>query len=938
MQDQSRFVIGIDLGTTNSCIAYLDTDPIDNPRLQIRMLPIPQLTAIGQVEPQLLLPSFYYLMGSGEFSEGSCRLPWTKDRKLNYFVGKFAREHGAKVPTRLVQSAKSWLSNAAADRREKILPIEFSDPSSKVSPVEATAAYLSHLAYAWNSQMVKGKPENELQEQEILLTVPASFDEVARMLTIEAAKRAGYHKLTLLEEPQAAFYSWIYQNENQWKQFLQEGDCVLVCDVGGGTTDFSLIEVQGSAGELTFQRKAVGNHLLLGGDNMDQALCHFLEAKLKNQESKALESNQWLQLAALARSAKETLLGESPPDQFSMCIQGSGSRVISGSINLELSRKEIEKLLSEGFFGSYTFEEATHVKRSSGLQTMGLPYEAEPSITKHLAVFLKHALKNHASRSPNFILFNGGSMKPAIFRESIIANIGRWFNQPPPKELPSMSLDLAVSRGAAYFGRARRGMGLRIGGGIPRSYYLVIEVQQGDLIKKSALTLLPRGAMEGEKVESNRTFMLTPNLPVAFHLLSSHTRLDDKCGDLVEINQEEMFTLPPIQTVLRYGKKRDAETAEAKELIPVKLSIELSEIGTLELWLHSVQTTHQWRLEFQLRNAAGQENSMFALEKARMDETFEEKELLSAKELIAQVYSGKSFLEPNQLVAEIEKLIQMPKAEWPPSVLRSLFETVLAQAPRRNYSTLHESRWWNLIGFLLRPGYGYPLDDFRVKELWKVILGDLKRLKTLECQLQSWICYRRIAGGLNKGQQTQILSELLADILSMLQEKHLKGKVDANEYAEKIRLFAAMELVDTQTKIKIGEALLKKILSGKALQCDHWALGRIGARQLLRGTMTNVIPKEICGRWIETLISPIKDASVDDRLFLVEQLARKTEFREINIAEETIEKCFTFFKLHPKYPRLYKLLTEPTPLTSQEQDKIYGEHLPVGLTLLKDHE
>ena len=727
--EHSRYIIGIDLGTTNSCAAYLDTDAAKNPRLQVRMFPIPQLVAMGVVEAKNLLPSFYYLAAPGEFLEGSCRLPWSREKNPGHFIGEFASEHGAKVPTRLVQSAKSWLCNQAANRKEKILPIEAADPSIRISPVEASAGYLRHIAEAWNEQMAGGDPALEFQAQEIILTVPASFDEVARMLTIEAAKLAGYSKLTLLEEPQAAFYGWILEHEANWKEFFQAGDAILVCDVGGGTTDFSLIEVQSEGESLSFQRKAVGSHLLLGGDNMDQAVSHFLERKLK-AKGHAIDPKQWLQLISASRRAKEVLLSDHPPEQFSVCIQGSGSRVVSGSLTIELARVELENLLLQGFFGSHAFAEAVQLTKSSGLRSMGLPYEADPSIIKHLASFLQKASSQNTPPRPDYILFNGGSMKPALFRREILQNLGAWFDGKAPKEISSSSLDLAVSRGAVYFGKARRGLGVRIGGGTPRAYYLVIEVRDSSGgVKKQALTLLPRGSPEGATIESERVFMLTPNAPVSFHMLTSHTRLNDAPGDLVEIMEEEMFPLPPIHTVLRYGKKQRSADPASQEMIPVTLAIELTEIGILELWLKSKATEHRWRLEFQLRGASGEENSLLALESQRTDEIFGDEELKPVKAMIAGFYSGSSPIRPNQLTAELERLLEMPKADWPPGLLRNLWDVLLQQAPSRTLSMDHEARWWNLAGFFLRPGFGYPLDDFRIKDLWKVILGDLKKPK-----------------------------------------------------------------------------------------------------------------------------------------------------------------------------------------------------------------
>ena len=383
-----RYIIGIDLGTTNCALAFIDTEQAFLP---VQIFAIPQLTGIGKVDALPTLPSFCYLVSQGEWAPGSLKLPWKEETAA--FVGEFAKLQGARVPTRLVQSAKSWLCNVAANRRDKILPIESADFTQRLSPVEASAKYLAHLRDAWNATIAKGNHELELEEQEIILTVPASFDEVARSLTVEAARQAGFLYFTLLEEPQAAFYSWISQHEQEWQKEFKAGDSIIVCDVGGGTTDFSLIEIQQREGKLSFQRMAVGDHLLLGGDNIDAALAHYMEQKLQKEGYPPLESTQWLQLKAEARAAKETLLSPDArlDDACSIVLHGTGSHVVKGSISVTICREEVENLLLKGFFAYHPLPEALQLRRSRGFRTMGLPYEDEPLITKHLAHFLQQA-------------------------------------------------------------------------------------------------------------------------------------------------------------------------------------------------------------------------------------------------------------------------------------------------------------------------------------------------------------------------------------------------------------------------------------------------------------------------------------------------------------------------------------------------------------------
>lgn len=912
-----RYIIGIDLGTTNCCVSYVDTQ---DSKLAIQPLRLPQLMAPGHVEAHTTLPSFCYLSTKQEWPSGSLALPWKKSDHC--FVGLMAQSHGAKVPTRLVQSAKSWLCHSAAHRKDKILPAE-AEADQKISPVEATAYYLKHIKEAWNYLFARSNVEAEFEQQEIVLTVPASFDEVARRLTAEAAKMAGYIHLTLLEEPQAAFYSWISSHENIWKQQLKAGDSILICDIGGGTSDFSLIEVQ----ENSFNRIAVGEHLLLGGDNMDAAIAHYIEEKITKIHGKSdFQTTQWLQLKHQARSAKETLLDHSKTaETFTVLLQGAGSSVIKGSLSAQLQRDEIAHLLLEGFFGQYALDEALQLRRSSGFRTMGLPYEEEPSITKHLAAFLKRSQFNKA---PDYVLFNGGAMKPALFQQAIVQSLEKWHPGCRTKILESISLDLAVARGAAYYGKVRRGLGVRIGGGIPKTYYLGIDIKNADgTTSHQALTLLPRGSEEGASYQSSQMFSLRPNIPVSFNLYTSQVRMADRKDDVINIDLKELQPLPAIHTILRMGKKQIADSLS--ENIPVRLNVALTAIGTLELWLQSQKTEHRWSLEFQLRNASGQENHVSALDSARNDEIFDASYLQPAQQYLRDLFASSSKAE--KAMESLEKLLDKPRRDWSLSILRGLFDTLLSLSNSRKINPDMEIRWWNMIGFFLRPGFGYPLDDFRIKELWKIILAEFKSVKSPECQIQQWICYRRIASGLNKGQQTQLANEILTALFpNKTFTIVLKAKSDIYPYSEKMRTLASFELLDVQQKIKIGKALLARILEGKADASDYWSLGRLGARHLLSGSAANVIPSEECSAWAKSLLK----LTLNERLaHLFAQLARKTDHREINLSQSIVEEIIAAFANTPHHERLKLLLTETGSLTLSEQEQVFGEKLPAGIVL-----
>lgn len=918
----SRYIIGIDLGTTNSCVSYVDTEDASR---TIQLLRIPQLIAAGQVEAQTTLPSFCYLAASYEWPVASLDLPWKSESE--FFVGRFAQEEGAKVPTRLIQSAKSWLCYSAAHRRDKILPFETADASQRISPIEATARYLGHIKNAWNFLIGKGDLNKEFEAQEVVLTVPASFDEVARSLTIEAAKLAGFGQMTLLEEPQAAFYSWLSQHEKEWEQQLHVGNSILVCDVGGGTTDFSLMEVVLHGGKPTIQRMAVGDHLLLGGDNMDAALTHYIEQKLKVRE---LPITQWLRLRHQARCTKEALLDPAASSKiYRVTLQGAGSSVVHGSVLTEVEKEEVERLLMQGFFGEYTWEEALQLKKARGLRSMGLPYEDDPSITKQLAYFLhRSGIGPESQKKPDYILFNGGVMKAMPFQNAIVSSLRRWFPEKNLQVLPSFNLDYAVARGASYYGKVRRGIGVKIGGGTARSFYLGIDIEKKEEKTRQALTLLARGCEEETYYESDQIFWLTPNIPVSFQLYASHTRLEDQAGCIIPIDLNEMQALPPIHTVLRFGKQ-----SGAWEKIPVRLGIGLTTIGTLELWLKSQQTEHKWFLEFQLRTASGIENSLASTERARIDESYDADYLQPAMQAIGEMFSGHSKIASKNFMEHLEKLLNSPRLEWPLSVLRQLGDAVLQNAPQRKRSSPLETRWWNMVGFFLRPGFGYPLDDYRIKELWKVILADLKIPKSQDIQIQNWICFRRIAGGLNKGQQTQLSSELFNSIWDKKSGKIEGGrKGDLYPYLEKIRVLGAFELIDTGLKIKLGNALIERVRSGDAHSADYWALSRIGARHLFYGSATNVVPRETCIQWVKELLS-IPHLPAEQVATVMGQLVRKTDQREINLPIEIVDQVLNHFASTPHFDRLQALLTQGSILTEVEQSQFFGDALPAGLKL-----
>src|SRR5215813_4018740 len=672
--------IGIDLGTTNSALAYIDDregDDRDFPPLHI--FETPQLIASGRSEARRTLPSFLYL------EDGQP-------------VGVYAREQGALVPTRLVHSAKSWLSNPDVDRTAKILPWDSQETGRVLSPVEVSARFLGKFREEWDR--AKGVP---LAEQDIVLTVPASFDEEARELTVMAAREAGIEQLTLLEEPAAAFYSWISNNLAASRKKLFDGQTVLVCDVGGGTSDFSLIRVSREGDLVNFTRTAVGKHLLLGGDNLDLTLAWLVETKL----GAALSIRQRSGLRRQCSAAKEKLLNDPNLKAVDITVLGSESSLIAKTLKSQITREEALELALEGFL---PFSERGELPKQEGrnlFRETGLPYVADPAVTRHLNTFLEPT-----GQVPDAILFNGGFFIPEILRDRVADVVSHWYGR-RPEILENSDLDLAVARGAAYYSYVRStGSGVLVRGGLPRTYYIGLgEARDG---RFPAVCLVPRGAEEGVAIEiDNDTLQLVANRPVSFRLYSSLTRTDDQLGQVLEFDAADtnLHMHAPLNAVIRFGKKAE------ERLIPVKLGARLTEVGTLETWCESKISDNRWNLEFELRKSAAA-----APVERKAAAVVSEQALKTSLELITAVFApqAKSPIAPEELPAKLEQTMGLGRNSWPLHAIRQMADAFLAAADGRKKSPAYEVRWLNLCGFCLRPGFGYPGDDFRIEQTRRI--------------------------------------------------------------------------------------------------------------------------------------------------------------------------------------------------------------------------
>jgi len=599
---QSRYIVGIDLGTTNCAVAYVDTFEQEDDSPKIRLFRIPQVVAPGTVEQRQLLPSFSYQLGTGELPQGSVDLPWQEE--IGFVVGTFAGERGAEVPDRVIASSKSWLSYSGVDRTAQLLPWGAREEIPHISPIEASSRLLKHIRNAWNHVIASGIQDFFLESQEIFLTVPASFDATARELTVRAAEMAGISRVTLLEEPQAAFYAWIESSHRAWQKEVRVGDVILVCDIGGGTTDFSLILVSESQGELVLERIAVGDHILLGGDNIDLTLAYAIRNRLAGEGIK-LDNWQMRGLLHSARQAKEEIFENPDCDSHPVTILGKGRRVIGGTISTELTRQEIEDVILNGFFPKCRETDQPKETRQAGLKELGLPYASDPAVMRHLAWFLqRHRIDSNlpveALIRPTAVLFNGGVMKAESLKRRVIEVLKSWNEGGKElKVLASRSLDLAVAHGGVYYGLARCGRGIRIRSGTERSYYIGIETAMpavpGVPAPIKALCVVPFGMEEGSDADlPDREFGLVVGKAASFRFLGSTSRHNDRIGDVIEDWEEEgIEEFVPVETEL------PAEEGQEGTPVRVRLHIKVTEIGTLELWF--VSETKRWKLEFNVR-------------------------------------------------------------------------------------------------------------------------------------------------------------------------------------------------------------------------------------------------------------------------------------------------------------------------------------------------
>lgn len=911
----SRYIIGIDLGTTNCSVHYVDSEA-EQPR--ITPFPVLQLSAAGECSPEALLPSFCYLPGESELPPKALDLPWAKNPP--HAVGRFARDQGALVPERLIFSAKSWLAHAGVDRLKPILPWGGELGAQMRSPVQASTAYLQHICRAWDHQHGKDRDHDGnpclIADQQVIVTVPASFDESARELTLSAAKEAGMKHITLIEEPLAAFYAWLDDHQQSWQQQLAIGDAVLVMDIGGGTSDFTLVRIEKDA---VIRRHAVGDHLLLGGDNMDMALARQAESAWKTR----LPQRQWSMLCQECRRAKEKLLADDAPDSVVVQLAAPGSAILAGMKTHRFLREEVCKLVNDGFFPALSVA-SPPPERRQGIQELGLPYAADAAITRHLLHFLKHAGQEAGQAArPTHILFNGGVMIPNALRERVRAIVASWQERDSLPELAGTDFGLAVSQGAAYYGMVRRGQGIRVKGGIARAYYLQVE-QQG---RPQLICVMPRDTDEGQiRRLSEPVFQLRANQPVSFPLFASATRLHDQLGDCID-DLDEISALPPLQAVMKYGKGSE------HSLLSVVLSACLNELGTLDLWCEALDSNHRFPLAFDLRGHSKPDDAAAASPGV----TVAEERIAAAMQELQHAFSGERNAL-NAVTKSMENALDLPRADWNAALCRRIADEMLRNHAWRTATAQHEARWLNLLGFCLRPGFGVAGDDWRIRESWKLWLQGPAAGKNAQIQADWWVFWRRIAAGLRSGQQDQVANALIRAVVS----KDEKNAVHKGHPAglEQWRCLAALEHLSVQTKLRLLVVLLQN--SGRWPEPFFWIIARLAARRLFHGPQNAVVP---AGKWEpllpELLSRAHRDNACRPALFAIANSCRLTGIRGIDLSAGARKQAAAFLSKHQAPAEWLAMLNEVQAQHEASrafQTELMGDELPLGLLINKSDE
>jgi molecular chaperone DnaK (HSP70) len=937
----SRFVVGIDLGTTHTVVAYSEIDPKRKGAPDPRIFEVAQLVTPRERDALAMLPSCLYAPLAGEV-----------DGDPQWVAGELARKRGAEVVGRSVVSAKSWLSYASVDRLAPILPWGAPDApegeaTRRISPVDASARLLAHIREAWDRDL----PDAPLAEQDVVLTLPASFDEVARELTLRAAELAGLHPM-LLEEPTAAFYAAM-RGERAIRELASAGGAagagagggagaeeatVLVCDVGGGTTDLSLMGVAKASAPPWFsvRRIAVGRHILLGGDNMDLALAHVAEARLAKGGGR-LETAELAQLVLSCRDAKERILGATAADDARVTVLGRGSKLVGGARSTTLKREEVERVVLGGFFPEVAGDADLAVKPRGGIVSFGLPYERDPAITRHVRQFLARHAGEMPRGGPDALLLNGGVFNAKPIVEALIGAIA-GFGAEAPSVLPGTDPDLAVARGAVLYGFARRGVGVRIESGASHGYYVALapEREGGEA---RAVCILPRGAKEGVRHEAGRRFELLVGRSVRFDLLASDVARDE-AGALVSVVEDAFERLPPVVARLPASGKEEA--------VPVHLGGELLSTGQLELACTEAGQAgaagRKYRLEFQLRDAAARATSMpppppaslvparLAVAQSSPRVSIAPSKLGDAERVLDRVFGKKNEADPREtkdVLRDLEKILG-DRVTWTMEVTRALADRLLVNTGSRRRTAAHERAYWLLLGYCLRPGFGDPGDPSRIEKTWPMFEGRLAFPDEPRGWQQFFIAWRRVSGGLDEAMQTTI-RDAFDPVIAPPDAKLKKPKRVPEAPDELLATLAALERVPVARRVQLGEWILEKTWGSDDPRL--WgAIGRVGARVPVYASVHHVVSAKTAEGWLDRLLK-LKWESVATAPHASVQLARVTGDRARDVSEKLraeVAKKLTAVGAKDAWVRAVRELVD---VGEEERVAILGEGLPIGLRL-----
>ncbi len=905
----AKYHIGIDLGTTHTVVAYALTK---RKNAKIQIFNIEQLVALGEVDSRKLLPSVRYHPAKGELSTADIAYSPSGETAV---IGEAARQLSAKTQGRFVSSAKSWLSHPSIDHTAAILPWGSAEDVEKVSPLNASASYLKHVRQVWNHQHA----DDLFEHQNIVITVPASFDEAARSLTLEAAHLAGLSNIRLLEEPQAVCYDWLRRHSTKLKETLNDIKLLLICDVGGGTTDLTLIKINHNQDEPELSRVAVGDHLMLGGDNIDLALAHLAESRLKT-DNKKLSAADLSHLLEQCRIAKEQLLDKNSPEQLRVTLLGGGSKLIGGTRSATLSREEVQAIALDGFFPLSKLTELPDKKRS-GVVEFGLPYAAEPAVSKHIAAFLNtHQQAANNARGDNHIvpdalLLNGGVFRSQPITQRTIELINSWSDKAPTL-LENKHPELSVAYGAVSYGLSREHKKIKIGGGASRSYFLLI----GEKDQQQGVCILPRGSEEGNEVSlTEHQFSLRLGQPVSFYLVSLTGGKDYKAGEIVTIN-DDFHPLPPLAVAFDDASQQEAHAT-------VQLAVTLSEVGTLQIQCVAVENSQQrWDVQFQIRQ-----------KKTAIDNSLPA-EFNTAIEQVSAIFGSKSKqINPKavkSLRADLEKLLGL-RAEWSSQVLRELFTVLLEHRKNHRRSANHERVWLSLIGYCLRPGFGYQLDSWRVEQLWKAYNQSIQFVNETQNWSEWWTLWRRIAGGLDTEAQEHIFKDLakyLNPASARLGNTAKQGK--QRGYDDMIRLSAVLERLPVTQKTQLGEWLLKRLQKASEPAQTWWAVGRIGARTPFHASTHFVVSPDTVTLWLTQSLT-VNWRKIPQAGFAATLMARMSGDRTRDITDELRQQVIDKLNASKMPAAWIDMVSSVKELNAAEEKQIFGEALPAGLTLIQ---